>query len=65
VYKGYPGRSEVIFDLTAEGGKTRLRLTHTGLASFPDDPHFARERFESGWQRILGVNLKQHLAAHG
>jgi uncharacterized protein YndB with AHSA1/START domain len=65
VYKGYAGRSEVIFDLSAEDGKTRLRLTHTGLASFPDDPHFARERFEGGWQRILGVNLKQQLEGHG
>jgi uncharacterized protein YndB with AHSA1/START domain len=45
--------------------KTRLRLTHAGLPSFPDDPHFARERFEGGWRRILGVNLKQQLEAPG
>jgi uncharacterized protein YndB with AHSA1/START domain len=60
-YKGYPGRSEVIFELVAEGTATRLTLTHTGLASFPPDPHFARRRFEAGWQHILGSNLKLFL----
>ena len=61
IYKGYPGSSEVTFELFAEGTKTRLRLTHSGLASFPHDPHFARERFEAGWQHILGDNLKLYL----
>lgn len=60
-YDGYPGRSEVTFELFDEGEKTRLRLTHTGLASFPEDPHFARERFESGWENILGNNLNNFL----
>jgi uncharacterized protein YndB with AHSA1/START domain len=60
-YRGFPGYSEVIFELFERGTKTRLRLTHTGLASFPHDPHFARDRFESGWQHLLGVNLKSHL----
>jgi uncharacterized protein YndB with AHSA1/START domain len=62
IYKGYPGISEVTFELFAEGDKTRLVLTHTGLASFPDDPHFARKRFEDGWKQILGSNLKNYLA---
>lgn len=63
-YHGYPGRSEVTFDVVAEGHKTRLQLTHTGLASFPQDPHFARQRFADGWQQLLGSNLKQYLATH-
>ena len=47
-YKGYPGSSEVIFDLFAEGSNTMLRVTQTNLESFPDHPHFKRERFEWG-----------------
>lgn len=61
IYEGYPGNSEVIFDLSQEGNGTRLKLTHTGLASFPQDEHFARRRFEDGWNRILGLDLKRHL----
>jgi uncharacterized protein YndB with AHSA1/START domain len=62
IYKGYPGSSEVTFELFEQGDKTRLKLTHTGLASFPTDAHFARHRFEDGWKQILGSNLKDHLA---
>ncbi len=61
-YKGYPGTSEVSFELSEQDGKTKLKLTHTGLSSFPRDPHFARERFENGWKQILGSNLRQFLA---
>ncbi|MDO7854657.1 SRPBCC family protein [Hymenobacter convexus] len=61
-YKNYPGSSEVTFALAAQGDKTRLTLTHTGIESFPDDPHFARRRFEDGWAQILGRNLQEHLA---
>ena len=60
-YKGYPGSSEVIFGLFAEGDKTRLRVTQTGLESFPNHPHFKRERFEWGWDTLLGQNLKHLL----
>ena len=60
-YKGYAGNSEVIFDLFAEGNRTRLRVTQTNLESFPHDPHFRRERFERGWDDLLGQNLKRLL----
>ena len=61
VYKGFPGVSEVIFELTHQDEGTQLKLTHTGLESFLNDPHFARERFEQGWKTILGTNLKNYL----
>jgi len=60
-YEGYPGSSEVIFELFPEGDKTRLKLTHSGLGSFPGDPHFARHQFEEGWKWIIGDKLKHYL----
>lgn len=60
-YKGYPGISDVSFDLFKEGSSTRLRVTQTQLESFPDHPHFRRERFEMGWDNLLGQNLKKLL----
>jgi len=60
-YKGYPGNSEVIFDLISEENKTRLKVTQTDLESFPNHPHFKRERFEWGWDNLLGQNLKHLL----
>lgn len=60
-YKGYPGKSEVIFNLSAEGDRSILRVTQTNIESFPDHPHFKRERFEWGWDNLLGKNLKQLL----
>ncbi|GAB3326905.1 hypothetical protein GCM10027299_26650 [Larkinella ripae] len=60
-YKGYSGRSEVAFELFGEGDQTRLRITHSGLETFPPEAHFARQRFEWGW-RYIGDNLTNYLA---
>jgi uncharacterized protein YndB with AHSA1/START domain len=60
-YKGHQGSSEVIFDLFPEENTTKLRVTQTGLESFPNHPHFKRERFELGWDNLLGQNLRQLL----
>lgn len=57
-YKGYHGESEVTFDLITTDNGTKIRVTHTKLDSFPNDPHFKRERFEWGWNNLLGKNLK-------
>src|SRR5690606_14247773 len=37
-YDGYAGQSLVIFELFSEGSnRTRLKLTHSGLETFPKD----------------------------
>jgi uncharacterized protein YndB with AHSA1/START domain len=60
-YDGYPGESFVTFELFAEGDKTRLKLTHAGLETFPPNPDFARTNFEMGWTDIIGRSLKEYL----
>ncbi|HZG22986.1 MAG TPA: SRPBCC domain-containing protein, partial [Chitinophagaceae bacterium] len=61
-YDGYPGESLVTFELFDEGEKTRLRLTHSGLETFPsDNPSFKKENFAAGWSEIIGTSLKDYL----
>ena len=60
-YHGHEGNSLVTFELFAEGDNTRLKLTHTGLDTFPKTAAFARENFEKGWTAIIGTELKQFL----
>ncbi len=57
-YDGYEGNSFVTFELFEEGEKTRLKLTHTGLDTFPAHPDFARSSFEAGWNELIGKLLK-------
>jgi uncharacterized protein YndB with AHSA1/START domain len=58
-YKGEPGDSLVTFELFPDGNKTRLKLTHTGIETFPKTPAYARKNFEAGWTAIIGLELKQ------
>ena len=61
-YDGYEGNSFVSFELLAEGEKTRLKLTHEGLETFPEsNPHFAATNFIAGWTHIFGSSLKAFL----
>ena len=61
-YEGYEGMSFVAFELFEESKTTRLKLTHEGLETFPqDNSDFAKENFEQGWTYILGTSLKQFL----
>ena len=62
-YEGYEGDSLVTFELFEEGNKTRLKLTHRGLESFPVTTHndFAKENFMEGWTWIIGTGLKKHV----
>ena len=58
-YKGEPGDSLVTFELFPDGNRTRLKLTHTGIETFPKTPAYARKNFEAGWTAIIGSELKQ------
>jgi uncharacterized protein YndB with AHSA1/START domain len=58
-YKGEPGDSLVTIELSPEGEKTRLKLTHSGIETFPKTPAYARKNFEAGWMAIIGTELKQ------
>src|SRR6185295_48082 len=58
-YKDEPGDSLVTFELAADGDKTKLRLTHEGLETFPETATYARNRFEAGWTEIIGSELKK------
>lgn len=57
-YDGYEGNSFVTFELFPEGNKTRIKLTHEGLETFPAIPEFAKENFAAGWTDIIGTSLK-------
>jgi uncharacterized protein YndB with AHSA1/START domain len=58
-YKGEPGDSLVTFELFPNSGKTRVKLTHEGIETFPKRPGFARKNFEAGWTDFIGSELKQ------
>src|SRR5213592_2004405 len=58
-YQGQEGDSLVTFELFPEGDKTRLKLTHEGIETFPKTPAYARKNFEAGWTEIIGSSLKQ------
>jgi uncharacterized protein YndB with AHSA1/START domain len=57
-YEGHEGNSHVTFELFPEGGKTKLKLTHAGLDTFPKIPAFAKKNFMEGWTMLIGTWLK-------
>lgn len=58
-YKGERGNSLVTFELFAEASKTQVKVTHTGIETFPKTSAYARKSFEAGWTAIIGSELKQ------
>jgi len=59
-YEGYEGNSFVTFELFSEGDKTRLKLTHEGLETFPmSNPDFVKENFAAGWTYIIGTSFEK------
>lgn len=64
-YEGQAGISFVTWELFAEGDKTRLRLTHAGLESFPvENPDMAKPNFVKGWTQIVGTSLKDFVESN-
>ncbi len=61
-YDRFEGDSLVAFDLTEEGGKTKLVLTHSGVSTFPqDNPDFDASSFGEGWQMLMQKYLREYL----
>ncbi|MDX2174784.1 MAG: SRPBCC domain-containing protein [Bacteroidota bacterium] len=61
-FVGFEGMSYLTYELFDEGKNTKLKLTHSGLESFPSDiPDFEFHKFEMGWNNIIHVSLKNFL----
>ncbi len=61
-YDAIDGNSLVTFELFPEAAGTRVKLTHSGLDSFPGDTSdLAAGNFHKGWNDLLHTNLKQYL----
>ncbi len=61
-YQGYEGISYVTFELLPQGFKTLLKLTHTGLETFPQsNPDFDSSNFVEGWDSIIKISLTKYL----
>ena len=57
-YDGYAGNSFLTFELSPQGNKTLLKLTHKDLETLPrDNPDFAVRNFEEGWNSIINDSL--------
>jgi uncharacterized protein YndB with AHSA1/START domain len=60
-YDNNEGMSFATFELFGEGNTTRVKLTHEGFETFPqDNPDFAGESFGRGWTCLIGTSLKEH-----
>ncbi len=61
-YENLRGYSLVTFELSQEENGTRLKLTHSGLETFPqDNADFDIKNFEGGWTELLTKLLRDYL----
>ena len=59
-YDGYAGNTLVTFELFAEGDKTRVKLTHAGVDTFPaSNPELSKDNHKEGWTYLVGTALKK------
>ncbi len=61
-YENLRGYSLVTFELSQEENGTRLKLTHSGLETFPHyNADFDIKNFEGGWTELLTKLLRDYL----
>ena len=61
-YKGYSGLSSVTFELFEQTNGTKLKLTHSGIETFPSNlPELTISNFENGWNQAINHSLKEFL----
>jgi uncharacterized protein YndB with AHSA1/START domain len=61
-YDGYPGNSNVTFEISKKGEGSHLRLIHRVTEDFPQDiPEFRRESCVDGWNYFIQDRLKKYL----
>lgn len=61
-YQEYEGSSIVSFELSEQGNRTLLRLTHKATQDFVEDiPEFKREMAVDGWDYLINDRLKSFL----
>jgi uncharacterized protein YndB with AHSA1/START domain len=61
-YGGVPGDSTVTWNLSETPQGTKLRLTHAGIESFPqENPAFRRESCQGGWEYFIRDRLQNYL----
>jgi uncharacterized protein YndB with AHSA1/START domain len=61
-YQDTPGKSLVSIELFDESDKTRLKLTHSGLETFPQDSNdYSINNFTMGWTQLITVLLDKFL----
>lgn len=58
-YDGYNGESFVTFEIMPQQDKTLLRLTHSGIETFPKDNNdLTTDNFNGGWESIIRESFK-------
>ena len=61
-YEGYSGLSHVAFKLSSQDNKTRFKLKHSRIETFPNEqPDFAIANFKAGWNSIVNESLEAYV----
>jgi len=61
-YGSVPGNSSVTWELSEAPDGTKLKLTHEGIETFPqENPVFRRASGQAGWNYFIRESLKKYL----